>query len=69
MILPEYCYNFYVIDSRDGEKWGPYATILRAKEQLKWLRERMAPHVRCVYYLNREVSERKVKKLLEAKPI
>jgi hypothetical protein len=58
--LPDQCYDFFVRDSRDGEKWGPYDTPTSAKKQQEWLRAYVEPHMRCVYYVTFNVNEQKV---------
>lgn len=67
-LLPDACYDFFVVDGRDGERWGPFDTPHKASRESKRLRGGVDHWNRCVFKLIHEVNERKVLALLREAP-
>lgn len=65
-LLPDACYDFYAVDGRDGERWGPYRTINEAQSERKRRRAGMDSWMRPAVYLESEVNERKVLAVIRA---
>lgn len=59
--LPEEFYDFFVHDGRDGEEWGPFDTLARARVEARARRKPLESYTRCVITIRWSLSEEKTK--------
>ena len=59
-VLPDSCYDFFVVDDRDGEMFGPFDAIDAARKKAKAALDQLPSWQRCVIVVEWKVNERKV---------